>query len=102
MPPDHGVNICELLRQSERPTAAVQIGADGDDLGDASRRCAREDFVEVALEIRIIKMGVGVEKDRHTLSLSKSTARVRDKNGRGNSWPGDREWESGRCCRLDR
>ena len=65
MPADGGVNRRVPFRERERAAAAGEVGADGDDLGDAGGLGARQHGGEVRLVIVVIEVRVRVVKNRH-------------------------------------
>ena len=65
MPADGGVNAGIFFRQFDRPRAAFQRGADGNDFGNAGRLRAGDDFRQIRRVVGIIQMGVRVEKSWH-------------------------------------
>ena len=60
MEPDHRINERIFFRECDRPPAALDPGSDGDDPADSGQCGPFQDGVEVAGEIRIIEVGVGV------------------------------------------
>jgi len=66
VPADGGEDGGELFGEFEGAGAAIEVGADGDDSGDAGSGGAFDDLGQFGGESRVIKMGVGVvESWRH-------------------------------------
>ncbi len=65
MPAHDRVNAIMTFRKGNRPLAAFQVCADGNDFRDAGSLSALDYLREVRLEIRIIQMRVCVVKDGH-------------------------------------
>ena len=68
MPADGGVHGGKLFAKPDGARAAVEVGADGDDFVDASRLCAFNDLREVRRIIRIIQVGMGIDKIRQRVN----------------------------------
>ena len=66
MPADGGEDGRKPFGDGHRAAAAFQVGADGNDFGNARRLGAGDDFGQVGDEIREIEVGVRVVKNvRH-------------------------------------
>ena len=69
VPADDGEHVQELLRQPDRPLAALQIGPDANDLGNAGGLGPRNDLRQLVREVRIGQMSVRVVENRHRSPL---------------------------------
>ena len=65
MPADGGKNARETFGQLDGARAAFEIGADGNDPGDAGGLGAGNDFRQILCVVLVIKMRVGVVKNGH-------------------------------------
>ena len=70
MPADGGVNLLVLFRQRERVAAAVEVGGDGNDFGDARRLRTGEHVGEVRLVIVVIEVRVCIVENGHGIRVS--------------------------------
>ena len=65
MPADDRKHGGELFGQFDSPSAALEIGADADDTGNARRFGPGDHVRQLICEIGIIEMRVRIEKERH-------------------------------------
>ena len=68
MPADGGKHGGMLLAKPDRAAAALEIGADADDPGDAGRLCAFEHLGQIGGKIRVIQVRVSVVENGHGLA----------------------------------
>ena len=65
MPANGGKNARKTFGQFDGVPAAFEIGADGNNFGDARGLGARNDFRQILCVVLIIKMRVGVVEKSH-------------------------------------
>jgi hypothetical protein len=62
MPASHGIDGVESICEGNCATTALEVGADGNDPGDASGSCALHGGGDFLREVGIIEMSVGIVK----------------------------------------
>jgi hypothetical protein len=63
MPSHHRENLIMRFRERQRPPAAFEVGADGNEPMNARRTGAGQHISEVGIKIRVIEMSVRVVKN---------------------------------------
>ena len=63
---DDRENIRIFFREFDRAPAAFKRGADREDARHTGFGCAREDVLKISCEVRVVEVGVGIDKHRQT------------------------------------
>src|ERR1035437_432560 len=69
MPPHAGEDVWVRLRQLDCTRTAREVGADGNDFGNARLAGTGDHLRELVRKVGIVEMSVGVVKDRHEVKV---------------------------------